>query len=410
MSDTNDIEQDAELARLLFLLRKLSMENISGILNTSLPTPSSVQHVSTAEAFRIAAPTAMMIDRIVTPVWYAIGVIGNPITMKIWLSKRMRESNSSAIYIGSIAIVHFIFIWLHLLLELHIAWGISTYNKPTLCEIFNFLYIIPQYLAPLLILGFTTERYIAVCLPFKKEQFCTVRRACIVVFLLTIFSFLLGSVQMYIWTFNQERQSCYYRKGAKNFYIVWTWVSEMLIFAVVPLAVLVFNILVIREIKLLTRRASFRMHRDSNSRGNANQTSTVTLLSVSFYLICTLLPATIVYAMQSLIKTGEHTIPYDKWSEDPQWQRYLIYFTIRKIVEEITFSNYACYVFIYYITGSYFRTEVHKILCFRLCRDKRKRPVQRTSTKTSTHPEQYTLITTNGKQDNGQAEASSAAV
>ncbi|XP_060558111.1 growth hormone secretagogue receptor type 1-like isoform X4 [Ruditapes philippinarum] len=400
----------AKMAKLLAILRKLSMENISGILNTSLPTPSHGQPVSTAEAFRIAAPAAMMIDRIVTPIWYVIGIIGNPITMKIWLSKRMRESNSSAIYIGSIAIVHFIFIWLHLLLELHIAWGISTYNKPTLCEIFNFLYIIPQYLAPLLILGFTTERYIAVCLPFKKEQFCTVRRACIVVFVLTVFSFLLGSVQMYMWTFNVERQLCYYRKGAKPFYVIWTWISEMLIFAVVPLLVLIFNILVIREIKLLTRRASFRMHRDSNNRGNANQTSTVTLLSVSFYLICTLLPATIVYAMQSVIKTGEHTIPYNKWSEDPQWQKYLIYFTIRKIVEEITFSNYACYVFIYYITGSYFRTEVHKILCFRLCRNKSKRDVQRTSTKTSTHAEQYTLITTNGKQEICQTETASVAV
>lgn len=395
MSDTVDFGNDAELIRLLYILRlrKLSMENISGILNTSLPTPGRSNPLSTAEAFRIAAPTAMMIDRIITPIWYLIGVIGNPITMKIWLSRRMRQSNSSAIYIGSIAVVHFVFIWLHLLMELHIAWGVSTYNKPTLCEIFNFLYIIPQYLAPLLILGFTTERYIAVCLPFKKEKYCTVRRACIVVACLTAFSVILGSVQAYIWTFNEERQLCYYRKGAKPFYVVWTWVSEMLIFAVVPLAVLIFNILVIREIKNLTKRSSFRMHRDSTSRGSSNQTSTVTLLSVSFYLICTLLPATIVYTMQSLIKTGEHTIPTEKWPEDPQWQIYLTYFTIRKVVEEVCFSNYACYVFIYYITGSYFRTEVHKILCFRLCEIERKNSEKKSSRTVET------LLITNGKQE-----------
>lgn len=394
MSDTVDIGTDAELNRLLYLLRKLSMENISGILNTSLPTPGRAYPISTAEAFRIAAPTAMMIDRIITPIWYIIGIIGNPITMKIWLSKRMRQSNSSAIYIGSIAVVHFIFIWLHLLMELHIAWGISTYNKPVFCEIFNFLYIIPQYLAPLLILGFTTERYIAVCLPFKKEKFCTVKRACIVVALLTLFSFLLGAVQAYIWTFNEERQLCYFRKGEKRFYAIWTWISEMLIFAAVPLAVLVFNILVIREIKVLTKRASFRMHRDSATRGSANQTSTVTLLSVSFYLICTLLPATIVYALQSLIPTGDHKIPNEKWPEDPKWQRYLTYFTIRKVVEEICFSNYACYVFIYYITGSYFRKEVHKILCFRACEAKRKN-----SQKKSSRTVETLLISSNGKQE-----------
>lgn len=385
------------------------MENISGLLNTSLPIhPGNVQPISTAEAFRIAAPTAMLIDRIITPIWYAVGFIGNPITMKIWLSKRMRESNSSAIYIGSIAVVHFIFIWLHLLLELHIAWGVSTYNKPTLCEIFNFLYIIPQYLAPLLILGFTTERYIAVCLPFRKEQFCTVRRACIAVATLTWVSVILGSVQMYIWTFNEERQLCYYRKGVKGFYEIWTWVSEMVIFAVVPLAVLIFNLLVIREIKQLTRRASLRMHRESNGRGTSNQTSTVTLLSVSFYLICTLLPATIVYTLQSLIKTGDHTMPYDKWSSDPQWQKYLTYFTIRKIVEEVCFSNYACYVFIYYITGAYFRTEVHKILCFRLCKSEPKHTVNKSSK--CTPNEQYTLVTTNGKNTHVNTDVSSTQI
>lgn len=378
------------------------MENISDILNASLPPPDDVTPHSSAQALSVAAPTAMLIDRIITPIWYIIGIVGNPITMKIWLSKRMRESNSSAIYIGSIAIVHFIFIWLHLLLELHLAWDVATYNKPTSCEIFNFLYITPQYLAPLLILGFTTERYIAVCLPFKKERFCTVRRACIVVFLLTLFSLCLGAVQTYIWTYNTERNLCYFRPGARRFYVIWTWISEMLIFALVPLAVLVFNILVIREIKRLTRRASFRLHRDNRKMGTANQTSTVTLLTVSFYLICTLLPATIVYTMQSVIPTGDHTIRLEKWAADPKWQKYLTYFTIRKIVEEICFSNYACYVFIYYITGSYFRKEVHKILCFKLCEPKL--PVtrhQRSTSRTSkTQNEQYTMVTNgNGKHD-----------
>ena len=373
------------------------MENITDILNTSLKDKGHHQHVSNVEAFRIAAPTALLIDRIVTPIWYIIGIIGNPITMKIWLSRRMRESNSSAIYIGSIAIVHFVFIWLHFLMELHIAWDVSTYNKPVLCEIFNIMYITPQYLAPLLILGFTTERYIAVCLPFKKERYCTVRRACLVVAILTVLSFLLGSVQGYIWTYNSERRLCFFRPGSRKFYALWTWVSEILIFAIVPLIVVVFNILVIREIRRLTRRASFRMYRESSPKGNKNQTSTVTLLSVSFYLICTLLPATIVYTLQSLIKTGDHTIPIEKWTDDPKWQRYLTYFTIRKIVEEICFSNYACYVFIYYLTGSYFRTEVHKILCFRLCKPKPEKKTRKSASKT--HNDQYTLVTTNGKQD-----------
>ncbi|KAH3836278.1 growth hormone secretagogue receptor type 1-like isoform X2 [Dreissena polymorpha] len=372
----------------------MPMENISGILNTSFPTPRDVTPHSTAHALNIAAPIAMTIDRIVTPVWYAISAIGNPITMKIWLSKRMRETNSSAIYIGAIAVVHYVFIWLHLLLELHLAWDIKTVNYPYVCEVFNVLYITPQYLAPLLILGFTTERYIAVCLPFKKETYCTVRRACILVLMLTVLSLVLGSVQAYIWTYNFERDLCFFRSGARPFYVVWTWISEMLIFAVVPLVVLMFNILVIREIRLLTRRASLRMHSDSCMLGASNKTSTVTLLAVSFYLICTLLPATIVYTMQSVIRAGDPSIRVEDWTSDPQWQLYLSYFTVRKIVEEICFSNYACYIFIYYITGSYFRKEVHKLL---RCRKEPSR--QSGASRSSRGQEQYTLVTTNGKHE-----------
>ena len=391
----------------IFDFRKMSIENITSTLlyNESTIVPAKTFR-STVEAFQIAAPSAVLIDRIITPVWYTIGVIGHPITMKVWLSKRMRESNSSAIYLGSIAIVQFVFIILHFLLELHLAWDIPTYNKPTICEIFNFLYITPQYLSPLLIFGFTVERYIAVCHPFRKEMYCTVRRAIIVVAVLTALSLCLGSLQAYIWTYNERRNLCFYRPGAKPFYEVWTWVTEVLIFALVPLFVLVFNIFVIREIKRLTRRASFRMYKDSQRQNTFNQTSTVTLLSVSFYLICTLLPATIVYTLQSLIPTGDHKLPPKDWPNDPQWQKYLTYYVIRKIVEEICFSNYACYIFIYYITGSYFRNEVHKIICFKSRKTKnsrdKKKPGRSRPSKTSTTnacTNQYTLITTNGKPE-----------
>ena len=380
----------------------MSVDNITDLLNQTLTTPPPHSVPSTVEAFQIAAPSAVLIDRIITPIWYAIGIIGNPITMKIWLSKRMRENNSSAIYLGSIAIVQFIFIFLHFFLELHLAWDIPTYNKPTVCEIFNFLYITPQYLSPLLIFGFTVERYIAVCHPFKKEKYCTVRRAIIVVGILTGVSFCLGSVQAYIWTYNEERNLCFFRHGARPFYEVWTWVSEMVIFALVPLSVLVFNIFVIREIKQLTRRASFRMYKDSQRQNSFNQTSTVTLLSVSFYLICTLLPATIVYTLQSLISTGDHHLRPEDWPHDPQWQKYLTYYTIRKIVEEICFSNYACYVFIYYITGAYFRNEVHKLVCCKRPKPKSKEANMKSrnsrTSRTSIN-NQYTLVTTNGKPD-----------
>lgn len=156
--------------------------------------------------------------------------------------------------------------------------------------------------------------------------------------------------------------TCFVFSLQVQFYTIWTWVSEMLIFAAVPLIVLVFNVLVIKEIKKINKfQTSFGQDQCQGS----NQTSTVTLLSVSFYLICTLLPATIVYAIQMSIRGGNQATHPADWSKDPTWSSYLIYYHIRRIVEEICLSNYACYVFIYYITSAYFRDEVHQLWCLK---------------------------------------------
>ncbi|XP_060563613.1 proteinase-activated receptor 1-like isoform X1 [Ruditapes philippinarum] len=307
---------------------------------------------------RTAAPELLIIDRVITPIWYFIGIIGNILSAKIWLSQKMRQSNSSAIYLGAIAVVDLIFIFLHVWMELLQAYGISTFNQPVLCEVFNVFFLCPQYLAPLLILGFTFERFIAIRFPFLKESVCSVKKACIAVNILIAVSLLISLMQAYFWTYDEIGDACEIIGYKEFFYTIWTWVSEMIIFAAVPLIVLIFNILVIKEIKKINKfQASFGQDRGSN------QTSTVTLLSVSFYLICTLLPATIVYAIQMSIKSGNLATHPADWSKDPTWSSYMIYYHIRRIVEEICLSNYACYVFIYYITSAYFRAEVHKMWC-----------------------------------------------
>jgi len=45
-----------------------------------------------------------------------------------------------------------------------------------------------RYLSPLLVLGFTVERYISVCHPFQRHRFCTTRRALMTVAALTTLS------------------------------------------------------------------------------------------------------------------------------------------------------------------------------------------------------------------------------
>ena len=344
------------------------------ILNSTIDT-TGLRNVY--EIHRIAAPELLFVDRIVTPIWYIIGIIGNPLSIKIWLSKKVRRTNTSAIYLGSIAIVHTVFICLHIWMELLQAWGIKTINRPVVCQIFMLVYMVPQYLAPILILGFTSERFIAVCFPFKKENFCTVKRAFTVVCLLTLLAFLFSLFQAYVWTYDEYSGVCEIKPSVHLFNEICTWITEMICFAVTPLTVLVLNIFVILEIRRINK---FVPGLGQDSDKSSGQTSTFTLLSVSFYLICTLLPATIVYIIQLSIEHGNKNTHPNDWSKDSTWKSYLIYYHIRKVIEEICFSNFACYFFIYYTTSQYFRAQVNSL--FKVC-SQRKDPCEDSITHTN---------------------------
>lgn len=176
--------------------------------NTSSVGRDEPPLVDTFQLHRIAAPELLIVDRVITPIWYFIGIIGNILSAKIWLSKKMRQSNSSAIYLGAIAIVDLIFIFLHFWMELLQAYGIRSFNQPILCEVFNVLFLCPQYLAPLLILGFTFERFIAICFPFMKENFCSVKKAAIAVNVLFVVSLLSSLIQAYFWTYEESVGAC----------------------------------------------------------------------------------------------------------------------------------------------------------------------------------------------------------
>ncbi|CAH1796714.1 unnamed protein product [Owenia fusiformis] len=305
----------------------------------------------------IFLPYALLIDRLVTPIWYIIGAIGNTLSAKVWLEKRIRSSNSSAIYLATLAISDLLFLMLHILVDLKYAWGFHPLKYPVLCEVFFVLYLVPQYLSPLLVLGFTIERYIAVCHPFKKERYCTPQTAQKAIICLVVSSVLLCVVQAWFWTYSDG--ACVIRAKAiegqnASIWSVWTWSTEIIIFMLVPLTILLFNILVIQEIKRL-RRMDLIYHQEHHKAWAA---TTVMLLSVSFYVIFTTLPATLVYSMTYVLPERTTNLTDAQIRTDSSWQGYFSYLMIRKIVEEICLSHYACNIFIYLVTGIQFRTAL----------------------------------------------------
>ena len=224
------------------------------------------------------------------------------------------------------------------------------------------------------------------CHPFKRGQFCTTQRAVIVIVLLCVGVLLLHLVQAYFWQYDAQTADCGVRQevavhGIRSVWTVWSWVTELLVFGLVPLAMLALNALVIAETRrmaviehqLLPTSSSGGGTRGSGSAGKSRGASkpsatTVMLLAVSFYLIAMTLPVTVVYAVYYSFPEGDATADV---ATDATWHYHLTYWTIRTVVQEIGMSHYAGNIFIYVATGKIFRSELSRLSAAR-CRSSAK--------------------------------------
>ena len=57
--------------------------------------------------------SVLQVDRVVTPIWYVIGITGNTLSAIVWLQRRMYANNSSAVYLVALSISDLLFLLLH---------------------------------------------------------------------------------------------------------------------------------------------------------------------------------------------------------------------------------------------------------------------------------------------------------
>lgn len=311
---------------------------------------------------------ALFIDRAVTPLWYIIGITGNVVSAAAWLQPRMRKNSSSAIYLSVLSVNDTLFLLLHPLQELKYAWFLRSVDYPGVCETYAMVFLVTQYLAPVITFGFSVDRYVAVCHPFQKKRFCTVRGAVRVVAGSVLGCLALGAIQPYLWTYDSTgSMECSVREeaqrgGQRSLWSIWSWVSELVVFLLVPLLNLLFNVMVIREIYHLSKSG-----RQANSANVRHLSSCVAatnamLLLVSFYVIFTTLPATIVYVLDVAFPAGPRLATHEQIANDPMWRRHLDYVSFKRIVDEVCLSHYACNFFLFAATGTRFRRLVSKML------------------------------------------------
>src|SRR6218665_868766 len=325
----------------------------------------------------IFRPTSAIIDMYLTPLWYAIGFPGNLLAFLVWIQARMRPS--SGCYLAALALNDFIFLILHMCFELQNTWEVKTLYQPIWCEMFPIFYITAQHLSPLFVLGFTVERYISICHPFQRQRFCNTKRALIVIASLVCISLTLNSIHGYFWTFTKGE--CSIREeamlnGHRSLWSVWSWVTELLVFGVVPVAILILNILVLKELRRMSDRADSMMRppppqssQGRSQQGSAQSATTLTLLVVSFYLIFSTLPVTVCYAVYFTFPEGDKCVTDEMLAEDVTWQNHFSYWSARVVIQEIGMSHYVLNFYIYLLTGRLFRRELRILFMRVFCKE-----------------------------------------
>jgi len=91
----------------------------------------------------------------------ALGIPGNILSAIVWLRLHVARKNSSAVYLASLAINDLAFLWFHLAHD-KIVYSVRWFHYCVNC-----LFASTITLEPLLILGFSVERLIAICWPLQ---------------------------------------------------------------------------------------------------------------------------------------------------------------------------------------------------------------------------------------------------
>lgn len=350
---------------------------------------------------RFAPPINEMVEKVSYPLWCSLGLPGSILSIYIWSRKNMRKQGSvaAAVYQAALGWVDLCFFLVQMMWHLHTAWQLRTLDHSVICEGFAIANYLIQYASPVLTLVFTVERYIAICFPFRAgaRNFGNSCKSALHVVLATIlFCALLASVQGVFYTINDG--NCGLRPDFEQagepewlFYTGWILVTELLMFGLVPIICLVLNILVIRALHKLSLEESSTSKRDqilsrlraangcarfsttssiflpqfeaSFKERQSKQSSTMTLLCVSFYLIFAHFSVAVMVVLYSLLPMGDLCMTDEEIARDPIWRRHFRFFTVRSLIECFGTSHYAAKFYIYLATSAAFRQQCALIFC-----------------------------------------------
>lgn len=315
-------------------------------------------------------PAALTTSKILSPIWWSIGIVGNILALLVWLQPKMRHS--SGFYLAALAVSDIIFLVFRMVYEIHYIYNKDLLDKQVLCQWFPISFMSVQILSPLFVLAFTVERYLSVCHPFRMVNLhqSNHKVTMLVITGLTFLAFALSAIQGYFFTVEDGICNIRLVVSTSGLLARYSWTTEMLVFTAVPLAILCLNVLVILEVRNISNLEKQNMRIKSIDQ----RSTTVTLLGVSFYLILTIFPVTIIFVLYNTYSDKKLNLNLcltdEEINDDAAWQSHLRYTSFKILIEAICQSHHMINFFIYLLMGKQFRVQLREMVIMFFCKRK----------------------------------------
>ncbi|XP_029722481.2 neuromedin-U receptor 2-like isoform X1 [Aedes albopictus] len=178
-----------------------------------------------------------------TPALVVSGSIGNILSVLVFFNTKLKKLSSSY-YLAALGISDTCF-----LLGLFVTWlsffQIHIYTREVYCQLFTFSSGLSSFLSVWYVVAFTFERFIVVLYPLKRQSWCTVRRAKLVIVGLTFLGGLHSAPYVFFAgpQFSERTNAtiCDVREEYKAQMIIFNYLDTVIVFVVPFTIILVLN-------------------------------------------------------------------------------------------------------------------------------------------------------------------------
>ena len=325
--------------------------------------------------------TVKIMRNVLIPIIVFVGVFGNFVSMSVFTSNYLRRSSSST-FLVALACTDNVF-----LICLFVTWFDGSVdnilNSVRICQVISYLTFVSSFLSVWFVVGFTSERYIAICHPLRAKLFCTqVReRVAVLIFIMlsvVLYNFASWTTDVYT---SKDITRCTYNIKFIKFLNIVTWLDTV-VTMLIPFTLIFFmNMRVActaatfqekRKGCLTPRDARRVKHRALRSKQQMRVTRTLLLVSSTFLVLN--LPSH-VFKLSSLIS--------NLLNPAASYQMSMAQYLIQEISQIFYYASFSMNFFLYALYGKHFQRSLsfmYESMRLRLGCNDRIKYLERTST------------------------------